>query len=161
MTWKGFWDNVEVLLEAIVYGDKPPTVSPMPTPTPKPTGSLLETFCSTIKLREGANPANNNPGNAKYYYGGYLPIYGKVTRSGGGFAVFPTYSQGWLYLENLVKEIIHNHPALTFYQFFAGVGAFPGFSPADDDNDPQSYSLQVAKACGYPNTALVNVILSG
>lgn len=174
MNWSEFMDNLDNFLVQIIYGDKvtdmneitPPVTQTVSNPplTPPTTSnlapqSLLDTFCGYIKLREGANPANNNPGNCKYYYGGYLPKYGVVTRNSHGFAVFSTYDLGWLYLENLVTAIIKEHPTLTFLQFFAGNGDFSGYSPADDDNDPISYATEAAQACGQLPTSLVDVIL--
>ena len=136
----------------------PPTPSTTPNPAPQ---SLFNDFCGYIMKREDAVPANNNPFNCKYYYGGYLPIYGDVKCSVGGFAMFPTLALGILYGQNTVKEIIRNHPTLTFYTFFAGIpGQFDGFSPANDGNDPLSYGTDAANACGLPVNSPIAQILA-
>lgn len=154
------WIIKQVFLpqESILTSKPMPQIPAQILPPQHPL-SLLDTFCEAIKFREGANPAINNPGNCKYYYGGYLPLYGDVKRSQGGFAIFSTYELGWLYLENLVKEIIKTHPTLTFYTFFAGDGEWKGYSPANDGNDPVSYSNQVAGKVGLPVNSLVAQIL--
>ena len=86
-------------------------------------------------------------------------MYGTVTRNPHGFAVFTTLAQGMLYGQNTVKNIIKNHPTITFIQFFAGNGDFAGFSPADDGNDPIDYGTKAAQACEQLPTSLVDVIL--
>lgn len=169
MNWEDLMNLIEKGLHALCYGDGPvpPYMQPapvqpiiLPTVPPAPPQPLLQTFCEGIKFREGANPANHNEGNCKYNYGGYLPMYGKVGRSVGGFAIFETDALGHLYLQNLIKGIIHKHPTLSFYTFFAGDGSWPGYAPKIDNNDPLSYSTQVATRCGHSITDLVSVILS-
>ena len=165
--WK-WLNNLLALLEEALGGSKyappEPVIAPsMPLPATqpaKPTPTLLDTFCAAIAFREGANPANNNEGNCKFSYGGYLPIYGLVKRSAGGFAMFPTKAQGDLYLHNLIKSIIHNHPNLTFLTFFAGDKAgWSGYAPKSDGNDPVSYAGQVAGKCGLGVDNLVDIII--
>jgi hypothetical protein len=162
-------NNLLALLEEALGGSKyappEPVITPQMPPTAtqpvQPTPTLLDTFCAAIAFREGANPTNNNEGNCKFYYGGYLPIYGIVKRSVGGFAMFPTKAQGDLYLQNLIKGIIHNHPNLTFLTFFAGNGkGWGGYAPAADKNDPVSYAEQVAGKCGVSVYSGVDIIIS-
>ncbi len=38
----------------------------------------FQNFCAFIKNKENANPANNNPFDDRFYFGGYLPKYGIV-----------------------------------------------------------------------------------
>lgn len=159
------WEKIWSFIEQALGGDKyaPPVVSLPPVtpiePNPAPQ-SLLEAFCTEIKSHEGANPLNNNPGNCKFYHGGYLAIYGNVTCNPHGFAVFPTYTQGWLYLENLVTNIVKTHTGLTFLTFFAGNGSsWAGYAPASDGNNPPHYAQLVATACGQQVDNLVDVIL--
>ena len=163
--WESFWSAVEESL----HGDydipmtppEQPLIAPdaqkqanTPTEPPTASGSLLERFCAAIIGHEGAVPENNNPFNCKFYYGGYLPIYGEVKCSVGGFAMFSTYALGYLYGVNTVKEIIRNHPGLTF------LGFFEIFAPASDGNNPPGYSKIVATACGMQVDSLVNQILA-
>lgn len=123
------------------------TVAPeTAAPSPAPTNATLTNLCLGIKHREGANPLNNNPGNCRYYSGGYLPIYQPVKESPGGFAMFKDYATGWLYLMNTIKEKIHNHPDWTLLQLFEN------YAPAADGNNPVSYSQEVAIFMGVDNS---------
>ena len=154
---RDFLQQLWLLLEEIFGGEKYIQDNPMPEPTPQPVlppkKATIENFCLGIKQREGANPANNNPGNVKYYTGGYLSIYGKVGKSKGGFAMFKDYATGWLYLRNLVKSKIKKHPDWNFYDFFNN------YAPREDDNEPTGYAEQVAKRCGVKASDKVSLIL--
>lgn len=123
-----------------------PAVNSPKTPNPAPNAKSdpLTVFCTAIKTMEGANPANNNPGNCRCSPVGYLPKYGKVTCNPHNFAVFPTYALGWDYLKNLVHYRILTHPDWTFIDFFNV------YAPSSDANDPTHYANVVAKACGVP-----------
>ena len=134
-----------------------PEPLPVPTSSPEAPRASVETLCRYIELREGANPANNNPGNCKFYKGGYAPIYGVVRESPGGFAMFATKELGWLYLNNLVKQKIKKHPNWTLYQFFAD--EHEGYAPASDNNDPLDYSRQAAKRMGITSSTPVGTLL--
>jgi hypothetical protein len=121
-------------------------------PTPVPNTSLFTTFLSAIRTYEGANPANNNPYDFRYYPGGYLPKYGVVKESAGGFAMFETLALGELYGETCIKEMIQNHPTWTFLDFFSR------YAPSSDNNNPTAYSDFVAKACGVPPTSVLSTL---
>lgn len=103
---------------------------------------------------EGANPANNNPGNCRCSPVGYLPKYGKVKCNANHFAVFPTYELGWEYLLNMVHFKVANHPNWTFVDFFSV------YAPSGDKNDPVHYANVVAKACGRPVDSKVSEYLA-
>lgn len=156
------------------YGEKmqeDPT--PEPTPEPPPIAkkkSPLATFCTKIKDYEGyilpggkdasgkfypkgsRSYQNNNPGNCRFYYGGYLPIYGQVKRDGDGFAIFKDYQTGWLYLNNLCKNYIHNHPKWNFYDFF-------NLYAPESENDSKAYAKYVAKGCSQPPLAVLSEVI--
>lgn len=128
-------------------GDMPnSSVTPLKTPNLAPSSKPdpLTVFCTAIKTMEGANPANNNPGNARCSPVGYLPKYGNVTCNPNKFAVFSTYALGWDYLQNLVHYRVLSHPDWTFIDFFNV------YAPSGDKNDPIHYANVVAKACGRP-----------
>lgn len=136
--------------------ESPITPDPMPT-TQEPTQSRLVTLCTIIRDFEGkpgdANYRNNNPGNCRFYAGGYLPKYGNVQRSPGGFAIFPTYELGWEYLLNMVHHRVEMHPTWTFYDFFAH------YAPTTDGNQPRHYAEWVASRCGVsPSTMLLKFL---
>lgn len=118
----------------------------------------LDTFCLAIRNYEGSpgdrNYRNNNPGNARYYYGGYLPIYGHVGMDKDGFAVFKDYDTGYLYLKNLVKHKIEVHPDWTISDFFHV------YAPTADSNDPDAYAFFVAKRLGVDVTYKISNILT-
>ena len=86
----------------------------------------------------------NNPGNVRYNPGGYLPKYGKVTRSANNFAIFTSPALGWLYLQNMVLGMVKNHPNWTFRDFFFS------YAPPADNNPSEAYARNVAKRCGVP-----------
>ena len=106
----------------------------------------LPLFFAAIRMYEGANPANNNPYDFRYYRGGYLPKYGVVKCSSGGFAMFSTLALGMEYGETCITEMIHNHPEWNFLDFFNV------YSPVDDNNDPTLYADTVAKEVGAAPT---------
>ncbi len=91
------------------------------------------------------NYQNNNPGNCRCSAVGYASMYGTVlcvdTKS-GKFAKFKDYATGWLYLTNLIKGRIHQHPNWTFYDFFNN------YSPSSDGNSPNHYAMVVADRLG-------------
>jgi hypothetical protein len=143
----------------------PISVTPMPeTPAAVASGGghpLLDRFCTLIRNYEGIpgdpNYINNNPGDVRYNEDGYLAKYEPVTKSPGGFAVFPSYEIGWMYLENMITGKIHAHPNWTLLQFFQGVETSPGlfeggYAPASDGNDPILYSQTIGKGLSVDYT---------
>lgn len=129
---------------------KQPVEAPLP---PKPTHSMLDTFCAAIAQFEGANPANNNPGNCRCSPVGYASIYGHVTCNPHGFAVFPTKELGHLYLENLVHHRAVLHPTWTIYNFFNN------YAPSSDNNSPNHYAEWVAARCGVSPSVTLGKLL--
>lgn len=119
---------------------------------------LLDKFCTAIRDYEGvpgdANYLNNNPGNCRYNPDGYLAQYGHVTESPAGFAVFPSYEIGWMYLENMILGRIHAHSNWTLLQFFEN------YAPSTDGNNPALYAGFVAKRLGVETPYQIKNILS-
>lgn len=131
--------------------DTTPTPNVPPEPISSPTDPLI-TFCTAIKDFEGANPANNNPGNCRCSPVGYLPKYGVVRCNPHGFAVFPTYELGWEYLQNLVLHRAQLHPEWTVLDFFNV------YAPPSDSNPTEKYAKFVADRCGVStSTTLANL----
>lgn len=133
-----------------------PSMVSMNLPTTQNGGGhpLLERLCILIRNYEGipgdANYANNNPGNCRYNPDGYLVKYEPVTKSPAGFAVFPSYEVGWMYLENMISGRIHAHPNWTLLQFFQGVknanGEYEGgYAPDSDGNNSILYAQAIGK----------------
>jgi len=115
-----------------------------PQDLPAPVKYSLEIFCAAIQEMEGYYPGsrsfrNKNPGNCKFSAVGYMPVYGNVTKDAGGFAIFPTYDLGWLYLKNLVKTKAQRHPYWTLLEFTSN------YAPVTDNNDPRAYAVFIAK----------------
>ncbi len=133
---------------------EPPVVPVVEPPAPKPT---LIQLCTAIRDFEGkpgdANYRNNNPGNCRYNPSGYLAIYGNVKRSPNGFAIFPTYELGWLYLRNMLAQQIRNHPNWTLLDLITN------YAPPSDDNPTRSYATFVARRLGVDNVFLVKNLL--
>lgn len=107
---------------------------------------MLERFCHAIEANEGgpndASHRNCNPGNFRCSPVGYLPKYGKVGCSPGGFAVFSTYQLGWEYLVASVHYRAVRHPEWTVLDFFKD------YAPVTDKNNPFAYAHFVATWCG-------------
>ena len=154
--------NIGLYLHQKFLHAVPPTIEtatttpPIETPT-EPQVPILEKFCLAIRDYEGSpgdlNYRNNNPGNARFYKGGYLSIYGDVKCDPHGFAIFPTYEQGWLYLKNLVKGKIMKHSQWTIKDFFYS------YAPVTDENSPELYAVFVANRCGVtPDYLIKNLI---
>lgn len=106
---------------------------------------MLDTFCAAIRDFEGKpgdlNYRNNNPGNFRCSPVGYLAKYGNV-QCVNGFAKFPTYELGWLYLQNWVHLTAQLHPKWTIRDFFYH------YAPPADDNPTEAYAKSVASRCG-------------
>lgn len=87
----------------------------------------------------------NNPGN--------LRRWGK-TPTIDDFCNFPTDADGWAALQRQVLKNIRR--GLTLYEFFGGKpGAYQGYAPSTDDNNPKHYAEFVAKRVGIePNVPL-------
>lgn len=137
--------------------------SPVEAPsTPEPiSGSkppTLAQFCTAIRDFEGlpgdANYKNNNPGNVRFQYSGYLPIYEPVKCSPKGFAIFKDYATGWLYLTNMIRGMFHNHPTWTILDFFTN------YAPSSE-NPTRSYAQFVAKRLGVDISYKVKDIVVG
>ena len=149
-------DNAIAALEAWYYErnmNEPAPVVPTAQPAPEtpavPTLTNKARFDGFIIQYEGANPANNNPFDDKYYYGGYLEKYGTVKESSGGFAMFSTYALGYEYGSTITKEIMTAHQDWNFYEFFSY------YAPTKDENDPVKYAQTVAGWCGVPPTTVL------
>lgn len=112
-------------------------------PHPKAT---LTNFCLAIRDFEGVpgdrNYRNNNPGNVRYYEGGYLPQYLPVLKDKDGFAIFKDYDTGFTYLKNMLQARIHLHPEQTILQFMSV------YAPASDNNPVKQYATFIANRLG-------------
>lgn len=142
----------------LFYGDtmdpmNVPEKTPLSTPI-APPASRFPQFCGFVRTYEGANPANNNPYNEKYYYGGYLPKYGVVKKSVGGFAMFSTLALGEEYGETCIMERIMANPEWTYLDFFMV------FSPPSDDNDTVKYASTIAAEIGVESSANLKTTLN-
>ena len=130
----------------------PTATKPVEAPA-APSEPMLDTFCKAIRDFEGVpgdlNYRNCNPGNCRCSPVGYLPKYGNVKCSPGGFAIFPTYELGWEYLQALVHHRAELHPEWTVLDFFKV------YAPAGDNNPTEKYAKYVAARCGViPTTKL-------
>ena len=129
------------------------------TPIP-PTKATIANFCLGLREYEGwilpsgkdwsgkvyptgsQSYRNNNPGNVRFYSGGYLPKYLPVLKSKNNFAIFKDYATGWLYLTEMVKAKIRTRPNQTLLQFMEV------YAPYSDDNNPLEYATFLAKRLG-------------
>jgi hypothetical protein len=100
------------------------------------------------------NYRNNNPGNCRYNFGGYLSKYGKVRRDKDGFAIFPTYEQGWMYLCNMLKHWAQNTRAE-----WTILALMESYAPAADNNDPKRYAEYISQHLGVPASTKLRDLL--
>jgi hypothetical protein len=100
------------------------------------------------------NYRNNNAGNCKFHHGGYLPKYGKVTCDKDGFAVFPTWEQGFLYLCNMLKNW-----AQTSRKDWTILQLIESYAPRKDNNDPVAYANNLTKRLGVEPSAKLSSLL--
>lgn len=124
------------------------------------TASFLEEFCTSIRDYEGQpgdrSYRNHNPGNTKFYAGGYDKIYGVVTKDKDGFAVFQDYETGWLYLKNFIKQKATQYPDMTILGFMSKI-----YAPKSDGNDPVKYAAFIGKQMGVSeNTFTLKELLN-
>ena len=100
------------------------------------------------------NFRNKNPGNCRYFVGGYLKKYGVVAKDKDGFAIFETYELGWAYLCNMLKAWAGgsraNWTILRLMQSYA---------PKEDDNDPKAYADYITKHLGLSSETLLKDLL--
>ena len=100
------------------------------------------------------NYRNNNPGNVRFYDGGYLAKYGRVEQDKDGFAIFPTYEQGFSYLCNMLlnwaKTTRANWTILQLMQSYA---------PTADHNDPVAYANNLTKRLGVDASTRLSDLL--
>lgn len=148
----GAWNPQDPFTEIDLTPTKMP---PEPSQTSENTPPSLANFLKYQWQFENANPAINNPGNYRYYYGGYLPIYEPVKRSSGGFAIFPTLILGQDYAEVCTKNVIKNHPELTILTYIGGDGSYPGYAPSTDGNNPTQYATYISSHLGVTNDFLM------
>jgi hypothetical protein len=100
------------------------------------------------------NYRNNNPGNCRFNHGGYLPKYGKVVEDSRGFAIFPSYNQGWLYLQNMLLNW-----AKTSKANYTILQLMKEYAPTADNNDPVAYSNNITSRMGLSaNTKLKELL---
>ena len=125
------------------------TPAPNPLSIPKETTpseanrATLEALCLAIRDFEGGpgdkNYKNNNPGNCRFYKGGYLPIYLPILKDKDGFAIFKNMETGMLYLRNMLKAQIHANPSWTILDMMTR------YAPENDNNPTLNYAKFVAK----------------
>lgn len=122
-----------------------------------PPLTLLERMAVAIRDFEGVpgdrNYRNNNPGNCRFSAVGYLAKYDPVTCDADNFAVFPSYSIGFMYLCNLIKNKIENNPNQTLLEFMES------YAPVTDGNNPTTYAGFIAKRLGVDTAFVMKGIL--
>lgn len=96
---------------------------------------------------------NKNPGNLKYV--GQLKATG---RDAQGFAIFPTYEDGFNALQAMILGVVRGKshvykPTCTIYEFFAI------YAPVSDHNNPKAYAEYVAKKVGVEPTVTLQTII--
>jgi hypothetical protein len=86
---------------------------------------------------------NKNPGNCRYYNGGYAAIYGVVKKDKDGFAIFSDVERGWLYLQKMLTGWAKGKKAeYTILQMMKE------YAPSADHNDPEAYAKYITERLG-------------
>jgi hypothetical protein len=101
------------------------------------------------------NYRNNNAGNCKFHHGGYLPKYGDVKCDKRGFAIFPTYEQGWLYLQNMLLNW-----AKGSKKDYTVLELIKEYAPSSDNNDPYAYAKNISQRMGLSASTKLKDLLS-
>jgi len=134
------------------------------------TQTMLQKLALAIRDYEGApgdlNYLLNNPGDCRPSPDGYLPKYEPVVIVDtdtdptypfhrGSFAKFPSCDIGWLYLNNLLENMIENHPDWTLFQLTSA------YAPSTDGNDPAHYAQFLGKRLGvdYQTYQIKNILV--
>lgn len=155
---QAFWNFIRDILEAIfmrpAHTEDP---AEQPVNQPPPT-NLVNAMCLAIQKHEGwyigsRSQRNNNPGNCRHSFVGYLPIYEPVGRDDQNFAIFKDYQTGFLYLRNLIRAKASKNPGYTLYQFFSE------YAPDSDGNNSRQYAEIVAKALNVAPTWKIRGLL--
>lgn len=124
--------------------------------------ATLEQLADAIKRVEGYYPPggdfptgsiafrNNNPGNI-IYTSYYANKFGAVAGNPPKYSRFPTYAVGYQALKHQIELYIGR--GLTLQEMISK------WAPADDGNDPQSYTATLSASLGIsPDVPLVQVI---
>lgn len=113
-----------------------------------------------INQYEGNRPQdrstrNNNPGNCRYSSVGYLAKYGNVKKDKDGFAIFPTMSIGWMYLENLLLSWAKGKKKdYTILQMMKE------YAPTSDGNNPSAYAGYLTRYLGVDSSTKLKDLLN-
>lgn len=122
--------------------EKPTNNAPTAPQAQQLVRDMLKEFCVAIRDYEGKpgdrNYRNCNPGNTRYSPVGYLPVYGVVKKDGDGFAIFKDYDTGFLYLEDLIRARIRQHPNWSILDLMSN------YAPSKDNNNPTAYAQNLA-----------------
>lgn len=118
--------------------------------------NAANTIASTIVQVEGVNPSytpNNNPGN--------LVFVGQsgATLGAGGFAAFPTYTDGYNALLNQIQ--VYANQGLTIDQMMNKYAPAAATNDPTGVNNPNLYATYIANALGVPVTTPVADALNG
>lgn len=133
----------------VVYDPTPVTESVQPT--------KLELWIKAAIQMEGANPANNNPGNIIWIEGTWMQKL--ATGHNGRFCIFKDYETGYAVLQKIFtnaatgKSQIYS-PIDTLYVFYSK------YAPDSDGNNSKHYAEFVASiiASAYPEVTANTVI---
>jgi hypothetical protein len=152
-------DAIKKALAKLLPTTPTPKPEPKPEPKPAPANNLLNALALAHQKHEGGKPHHlnmrlNNPGACRFSSVGYLPKYGNVKEhlTGNekpgqrGFAHFPTYELGFLYLKNLILEKARKHPDWNLLRYIGDERE--GWAPASDNNMVAPYAKALAAAIG-------------
>lgn len=113
----GQWIGIKQQILALPSNPPPSPVLPQEQPIKPKLLILCQAICDFEGKPGDRNYRNNNPGNCKYFSGGYLPVYEEVKKDKDGFAIFKHWEIGFLYLKNLVKSKAQKHPSWSILDF--------------------------------------------
>jgi len=119
------------------------------------SSNIFVSIANAIQVFEGwkAGPPpsksyrNNNPGNLRY--SSWEAAYNCTGQDSTGFAIFPTYQDGFNALVHLLQTRATQNPGWTIFDLFNS------YAPSSDNNNPTQYASFVAGHVGIdPNTTL-------
>ncbi|HXR75137.1 MAG TPA: hypothetical protein VN737_04120 [Bryobacteraceae bacterium] len=123
----------------------PAAGAPASSPSFMSRAALVDALSNAIAKFEAGDKAdpvsrrNNNPGNLRWW--GNYPVV-------NGYAKFPDWETGMEALRQQVRTNVFGR-GLNLEQFFGGKPeVYPGFAPAKDENDPESYANTIGKWLG-------------
>ena len=126
-----------------------PPEAATPAPPAEPGDVIVGWVGYETEARRGGTLAwrNNNPGNIRP--GAFATNHGAYAgKRSGGFAVFPTYEQGFLAIKALLRTSRYSPLTIS--------AAIAIYAPSNDSNDPVAYAATISRRTGLDATRTID-----